>query len=368
MKFKIAVPMRVKLFLSGLMLSVLVCESVLGAQSDWTVAKQIEKTGKFKVLWQTKLPIGEKENLDQLYIIDGRLYTVSDRNYMVALNREKGNVILSNILGTAGLEIVGLELYEDTLFSIVGNELFEINPEFGTVSSKKRLSFQVTCPAARNKNFYYIGGVDTRLHILRAEDKVQLFEASAQNDSTITSILADEKFVVFATDKGNVISMQTEKRKKLWQFDAADAVAGTIVRSGNSLYFAGKDTNVYKIDILTGDLEWKYQTAALLNTGPKVTDKIVYQYVRNQGLIAIDNKSGKLIWELANGLDLLAQSAGKAYVITSEANLVVMDNKKAKQLTAFNIVGVNKYVSNTADSRIYIAEKGGWLACIEPIE
>ena len=125
---------------------------------------------------------------------------------------------------------------------------------------------------------------------------------------------------------------------------------------------------LYKISILTGDLEWKYQTAALLNTGPKVTDKIVYQYVRNQGLIAIDNKSGKLIWELANGLDLLAQSAGKAYVITSEANLIVMDNKKAKQLTAFNIVGVNKHVSNTADSRIYIAEKGGWLACIEPIE
>jgi hypothetical protein len=47
--------------------------------------------------------------------------------------------------------------------------------------------------------------------------------------------------------------------------------------------------------------------------------------------------------------------------------LVVMDNKKAKQLYLVNFAGVSRYASNVADSRIYIADKSGRIACFKPI-
>lgn len=94
------------------------------------------------------------------------------------------------------------------------------------------------------------------------------------------------------------------------------------------MFFASKDTNVYKLDIMTGRLVWKHQTGAMLENGPRVTDEAVYQYVRGEGLAAIDKRGGKALWQLPEGVDLLAESDGKAYLITKTGRLAVMDHKK----------------------------------------
>ena len=101
---------------------------------------------------------------------------------------------------------------------------------------------------------------------------------------------------------------------------------------------------------------------------PRVTQAIVYQYVRNEGLVAIDKKSGKLIWQLAEGVDLLAEADGKSYVIAKDGKMVVMDNKKRKRLRSVNFAGVSRYAVNTIDSKIYIADETGRIACVKPIE
>jgi outer membrane protein assembly factor BamB len=198
--------------------------------------------------------------------------------------------------------------------------------------------------------------------------RILFFEAAAKDDSMISSIVADENFVVFATDSGGVVSTLADKPKRLWSFYAAEGICGPIVRDGKSLFFASKDTNVYKVNILTGELVWKYQTAAMLERSPRVSERVVYQYVSGQGLAALDKKNGELIWELAKGADLLTETDGKAYVITNTGKLVVMDNKKGKQRYSVNFAGVSRYASNVADSKIYIADESGRLACLEPVE
>jgi outer membrane protein assembly factor BamB len=167
----------------------------VGGGSRHLVWPKLLEAADLKILWENKLPMKKTESLERLFIIDNRIYVLSDRNYMVCLNREKGNVIFSRSVANAGLPVVGLELYKDELFSIVGNKLVEINPEFGTERSVKRLEFGVVCPAARNSLYFYIAGSDRRMHALRAEDKVKVFEAAAKDDSMISSIVADENFV-----------------------------------------------------------------------------------------------------------------------------------------------------------------------------
>jgi len=68
------------------------------------------------------------------------------------------------------------------------------------------------------------------------------------------------------------------------------------------------------------------------------------------------------------GVDLLAEANGKAYVITNVGTLVVMDNKKAKQLYSVNFANVSRYAANVADSKIYIGDKAGRVACLKPID
>jgi hypothetical protein len=73
------------------------------------------------------------------------------------------------------------------------------------------------------------------------------------------------------------------------------------------------------------------------------------------------------MWEVPGGIDLLVEVAGKAYVI-AKGRLVVMDNKKAKRLYSVNFAGVSKYAANMADSKIYIANEAGRIACLKPVK
>ena len=332
------------------------------------VSPELLRCGKLEILWQNQLPIKQTENLRDLFILGGRIYGLSDHNYMVSLNREDGNIVFSKSVAGVGFRALGLHLYKDQISSIIGDRMIEIDPKSGTVLYGMSLDFGVVCPLARNSSYYYLSGTDRRLHTYRAEDKVQVFDVAAENYSMIISVVADDRFVVFATEVGDVICIAPDRPKRLWSFNAAGGIVGPIVKDEDSLFFACKDTSVYKLNILTGEILWKYQAGAVLDIAPQVTQDVVYQYVRYKGLAAIDKKSGTFLWQLPEGIDLLAEAGGKAYVITNVGTLVVMDNKKAKQLYSVNFAPVSKYVTNVADSKIYIADNSGRIACLRPIE
>jgi len=351
-----------------------ICNAAMNAtavdDSWWLVSPELLKHARLEIVWQTDLLWEKGESLKDLRILGNRVYATSNRNYIISLDRGKGSVIFERALAPVGFRIIGLDLHNNELFSTFGNELVQINPEFGTNRSTTPLEFSVVCPAARNSSYFYLSGTDNRIHTLRAEDKVQVFEVAADNDSTITSIIADEDFVIFGTEGGNVVSITPDGPRRLWQFDAAGGIAGPIVRDKDSLFFASKDTNVYRVDIVdVQDKEfiWKHQTEAVLDRPPRVGEKVVYQHVLYKGLEAINKENGKLVWEVPGGIDLLMEAAEKAYVI-AKGRLVVMDNKKAKRLYSVNFAGVSIYTTNLADSKIYIANKAGRIACLKPVE
>jgi len=328
--------------------------------------------GGLKVVWETKVPIKMGEKLDRLIILGDRIYALSDVNYMSALNREDGQAIyaLNGSLAAVGLPIMGLDVFENDLYSILGNDLVLINSETGVRRVGKRLVVSSTSPAVRNSSYFYFGGSDRRMHILQAGDMVEVFQVAADNDSVVTSIIADEEFVVFGTDAGNVISIMAGEPKLILKFKAAKVIGGRLVRSGDDLVFSSKDTKVYKLDINTGEFLWRrpYASGGLLESGPQVTKDVVYQYVRGKYVVAIDRKNGTGMWELDGGVGLLAESAGRAYVITDDAKIEVIDNKKAAQLYTLDLLGVSLHVSNTVDSKIYVGDDSGRIACLTPLE
>ena len=99
-----------------------------------------------------------------------------------------------------------------------------------------------------------------------------------------------------------------------------------------------------------------------------MTQTVVYQHVRSKGVVAIDKQAGSLLWLAPGGLDLLAESRRKAYVMTEAGTLVVMDNATGKSLYSVNLAGVSKYAANAVDNKIHIADKRGRMACLQPVE
>lgn len=337
---------------------------------DHLVSPQLLKQANLKILWENKLPIRKKETLQQLFVLGDHIYVISSRDYIASLNRMDGREVFTKIIPNAALTFGGLVLYEDGLLSARGSKLIEIDTKSGNERKTMDVGFGISCPAARNSSYFYVAGADKRLHVIRADERVQTFEVAADNDSAITSVLADETSAIFTTAAGNVLCLASDTPKLLWQFDASGAIASPLVRDTMSLFFASRDTNVYRVDF-TGlpekrTLAWKHQTAAVLDKAPQVTQKVVYQQVGRKGLEAIEKENGSSLWLVPGGLDLLAESADRAYVITETRTLVVMDNTKAKKLYSVNFAEVTKHVANTADEKIYIADDHGRIACLQP--
>jgi outer membrane protein assembly factor BamB len=337
--------------------------------SRWLVPRSRVAPTDLKIVWQFNLPLSASETLDRLVVTDNRLCALSSRNYLTCLNRTDSKVVFTILVAPTGLPVVGLESYKGEMVTMVGDKLIIINAESGVEKTPTRITCGTTCPVVRNDSFFYVAGSDKCIHVLKADNKVQVFEVAADNGSPITTVLAEEDFIVFATEAGNVVSVAAGRPAKLWQFDAPAAIAGAIVRDANSLYFACRDTNIYRLELSSGHLLWKYQMQAIPDTAPQPGKKVVYQRIPGVGLIALDKETAqKPLWQVPDGMGLLAESGDKAFVITKAGVLVAMDNTKAKKLYSVDIGQPVKYATNSTDSMIYIADAKGRLACLQPAQ
>lgn len=336
--------------------------------AGWLVERDVIDAANLQRLWEVRLPVKADEKLDKLILHDEYLYALSSKNFMVCLNRNNGKVVFSTYIGPETFPVIGLGVFDEQIYSVIGGSLVEIDCQTGSRLDSTELGYEVTCPASRNSSFFYLGAAERRLHVLRADDKVQVFEAASRTDSTIVSIIADEDLVIFATEDGDCIAIAPDRPTLLWEFEADEAVRGPVAKDVDSVYFAGKDTYLYRLDVLTGIFLWKCQLGAIPDKGPVVADEAVYQYCPGGGFIAVDKQSGKILWRLDEGLGLINESDGKAYVLTDKNDMVVMDNRKKKRLYSVDLTDVSKYACNKTDTRLYLAADDGRIACLKPAE
>lgn len=341
--------------------------SVAAAQGPWPLSREMLDHAELELVWQDKLAVEEGEQLDAMMVLEDRLYVRSNRNYVWSINRATGKMVFHRSIAPAGFPILGWVPYDDSLITVVSNQLIEFDKNTGSQGRVADLELSIVAPVARNEAFYYISATDGRLHAFRANDLVRIFQVTAGGSAMITSVIADDERVVFGTDTGSVIGMATDGPQRLWRFDAGGPIAGPVVTDGRSFFLASKDTQVYRVDV-TGPTEatmmWRYQTEAILDREPRVTDTAVYQYAVGRGLTAIGKQSGRALWSLPEGVDLLAEAGNRAYVTTKLKTLAVMDNAAGKQLYSLNFAPVTKYATNTLDANIYVADEQGHVACL----
>ncbi|MFA5554277.1 MAG: PQQ-binding-like beta-propeller repeat protein, partial [Phycisphaerae bacterium] len=229
------------------------------------------------------------------------------------------------------------------------------------------LGFGPSCPPVRNRQFYYLAEPDKRLRVYQASDLVELFNATADDDSAIISVTAQDDFIIFGTNTGLVTAMHSDRAVKIWDFKAAQGINPGLIRDSGIVYFSSGDTHVYALNENTGRLIWKYRTDALLRNAPVVTRRFVYQNVDGQGLIALDKRTGRMMWKISEGLALLAESSKGAYVLGKNSELIFVDAVNWEQADSVLLPKISLYISNIDDSRIYLADDLGRVVCLESI-
>jgi outer membrane protein assembly factor BamB len=330
------------------------------------VRPELLERARLAVVWQSNLVLDEPERLGRLFIRGDSIYAITNQNYLYGLNKRDGRIRFGKLLASKGFSVFGPQLYEDDLFFTAGNKLLQIDTEFGRTVDSKHFTFTTTLPVVRNAKHIYVAGNDRRLHVFDAESKLEEFQVAADNGSLMTSVIVDDEYVVFSTEEGNVVSILPGAPVRRWQFDTAGTEASRLIADDESVYVSSRDTNLYRLNVRTGKMMSKFHTGAALVCPARLTEKNVYQYARRHGLYVIDKESGKQIWQLDEGVNLLTEAGDKAYVITSDNTIVVIDNRTGKKLYSVNLAGVLVYVSGSPDSHIYIGDGLGRLACLKP--
>lgn len=322
-----------------------------------------------KAAWQINLPVKDNESVGPMYIDGKMLYVFTDRNYMFAVERNKGIRRFGLDVANPGLPVHEPKFYDGKVYITVGNRLEVIDPDLGYVTDSRQLDIIgrfAVCPFDRNADIFYAVGSNRRLYALDPTDYFILHMASAYNDSLINSMVVTDDKVVFASESGNIVNFPASGNPPVWQTDIAAGLAAPVVLDGDALYVSSLDMKLYKLSMESGYSKWEtpFQTGQPLRESVRVGKKVLYQYAGTEGVYAVDKETGKMLWNLSTGFDLLCETDLRAYLIGDPAMIYVMDNAEKKLLYSVNAAGASSYVVNTSDSTIYIADKAGRLLAI----
>lgn len=330
--------------------------------------------------WQVYLPMKSPEQVDRMFIFDKYVYAMSNTNYIYCIDTETKAIRFGLQLAEPGLPIGEPFYFDNQLWFMVGSRLVVLDPKAGVISRKtqlKRIGTSAASKVALNKRHLYVAGSDKRLHAIVADGFWQSFMVAADNGSQINSIVADDVNLVFTTESGNVTSVLPNEAKRLWQYDIIGQIGAPIVRDGQWVYVAGKNAKLYRLNIYTGQMSmttgsgesvgWPdaFHAAAVLDKAPVIGTNVVYQSAGNKGVYAIDKETGKQVWNVSMGVDMIAEIGKRAYVYAEPGLLVAMDNVTGQSLYTANIGAVEKYVVNNIDDSIYVADKAGRVMCIK---
>ncbi len=343
-----------------------ICFSAEVAIESPIVDSKLLGHAELEMVWQNNLSFKQDEQVDRLFLLGDYIVVLTDLNYLFCLDNADGKLRFGLQVTTPGFPVFEPKLHDEELMVVAGNELIRIDIKLGTIIKTKRLKFNATGSAVKDSYNVFIPGQDRRLHALDLADDIEIFNVTARNDSMVTSVVSSRNYVVFATDMGNIIGITPDGSERLWQFDAVKEISADLVKNGSWLYASSKDTNLYKIYAATGKVEWRFEAGGMLLDSAVVTEKRVYQYIRDRGVAAVDKESGERIWQLEGGVGVLAEAGAKTYVKTSDGKLAVMDNIKGKELYRINLASAEKFAANAVDSKMYIADKAGRVGCIQP--
>lgn len=265
--------------------------------------------------WQLILPVKTNEQIDRLYVFDGYLYALTDRNILFCIDRQKGRTLFTVRLCSERLPVCDPLYYEGRLGFISGNQMSIFDPANGLIQQREvfeQVGDAFKCAVSRNSEYIYLAGSDRRLHAISLDGYWQAFTATADNDSAINSVISTDSMVVFSTQAGNIVGMQPDAAKKIWQYDTTGEVRARIISEKDSIYVTSMDAKLYKLTMETGMLAWKlpfYAGAPVLDPVTVGRD-VVYLYNDLNGLYAVDKDKGIAVWNLPAGQGIICESGG----------------------------------------------------------
>jgi outer membrane protein assembly factor BamB len=148
---------------------------------------------------------------------------------------------------------------------------------------------------------------------------------------------------VFAGSRDNgMYALRAQDGSVLWRFETLGAVQSEPFydKQEDSLYFGSNDGALYKVNAATGSLHWRFATGAEVARRVVLEDGLVYAVNANDTLIAINAKTGAMVWNQhrspALGMEVAGYAGplvwrGMAFTAFSDGSVTAYDAKTGEE-------------------------------------
>ncbi|GAB2768970.1 hypothetical protein GCM10010465_12870 [Actinomadura fibrosa] len=207
----------------------------------------------------------------------------------------------------------------------------EHTPEYKSVAVKKephllwkfKTNGQVISSPVIADSLVYIGSNDKNLYALDSSSGELIWKYETGGAINSTPLIADGK-VMFLSYDGFFYALDAANGKLLWKFETGgeskfkvkdyfngsfkpdfwDFYLSSAVVEGNTVYFGSSDTNIYALDIKTGEKIWNYTAGGSIHSSPAIAENSLVVGSWDGNIYCLDITTGEEKWKYSTEKDL----------------------------------------------------------------
>ena len=155
----------------------------------------------------------------------------------------------------------------------------------------------------------YFGGCDAQIYGIKTEDGKIHTTMDAENYIANSIVVVDS--VAYVAHHGNrVAAFDLKKKKQIWEFGERDfPYFSSPAVTKDSVFAAGRDKRLYKINRKSGDGIWEFKTGNGIESSPVVSGDNVFVGSGDGSIYAVNIKSGKEKWSFELGDNIRSSPA-----------------------------------------------------------
>lgn len=171
-------------------------------------------------------------------------------------------------------------------------------------------------------NILYMGNQDGTMQAISALNGSILWKFNTSGAINSTPAISNEKLTFLSMD-GYFYSIHATSGKLLWKFktdgeskfkvkdyytgefkpDFWDFYLSSPIIHNDVVYFGSSDSNLYALNLNTGELVWKFKTMASIHSSPAYYNNKIIVGSWDSSVYALDASTGDLRWQFETGKD-----------------------------------------------------------------
>ncbi len=162
----------------------------------------------------------------------------------------------------------------------------------------------------------------------------------------------------FGSLDSNLYAVDIKTGQEKWRFKTGDPVYSSPAITDGVVYFGSLDSNLYAVDIKTGQEKWRFKTENGIDSSPAVVDGAVFFASLDKNLYAVDIKTGQEKWRFKakNGNFGPAIDNGVVYSAGLGSSLYAVDIKTGQEKWRFKTETLSWPSSRQYSMVSYISE------------